>query len=323
MSLSIVMTRPGGPEVFEAREADLPPPGPGEALIRHTASGVNFVDTYQRRGFYAVPECPAVLGVEGAGMVEAVGAGVRTVKPGDRVAWAGLPTGGYAEQRLIAAERLIPIPDWLPDRIAAAAMLRGLTAHMLLTLVWPVSRGDVLLVHAAAGGLGLILTQWAKRLGATVIGTVGTEEKAALAKSHGADHTILYRQTDFVEAVRELTGGQGIDFAIDGVGGTTLSKTLSTIRPFGMVAGVGQAGGQIPPIEMVELGPKRSIALSRPSVFAYVTDPARARAAAEALFAEIRKGLRITIGANFALREVAAAHRALEAGKTTGSILLE
>lgn len=323
MSLFIVMPRTGGPEILETREAPAADPGPGEVRLRHRASGVNFVDTYQRSGLYAVPALPAVLGVEGAGVVEAVGPDVVSVKEGDRVAWGGLPTGGYAETVVIAAERLIHLPDDISERIAAAAMLRGLTAHMLLTVVRPVKAGDVVLVHAAAGGLGLIVTQWARRLGATVIGTVGTQEKAVLAEAHGADHTILYRQTDFVEAVRDLTQGRGVDFAIDGIGGATLAKTLETVKPFGMVASVGQAAGRPPPVAITDLGPRRSIALGRPSVFAYVADRVRYRAGAEALFAEIAAGLEITIGASFALREAAEAHRAIEAGRTTGSILLE
>lgn len=322
MVSAIVMDRIGGPEVLRLAERDLPPPGPGEARVRHSAIGVNFVDIYHRTGLYPLPGLPAIPGVEGAGVVEAVGEGVREVTVGDRVAYAGLPAGGYAQARNIPATRLIRLPDDISDRLAAAAMLRGLTAHMLLHRVAAVGSGSTVLIHAAAGGLGLMLTQWARRLGAVTIGTVGSEAKAQLARDHGLDHAVLYRQTDFVAAVRELTGGQGVDVAVDGIGGDTLPRTLDCVRPFGLVASVGQAGGAIAPLAVSELGPRRSLALARPSVFAYANDPGCYFRGAEALFAQLRDGMAVTVGEEYPLAQAAQAHADLEAGRTTGSLLL-
>lgn len=312
----------GGPEMLRRREVDLPPPGAGEVRVRHAAMGVNFVDIYHRTGLYPLPALPAVLGVEGAGRVEAVGEGVEGLRPGDRVAYAGLPAGGYAEARNIAASRLVRLPDAVPERVAAAIMLRGLTAHMLLHRVADVRPGQTVLIHAAAGGLGLILTQWARRLGAVTIGTVGSEEKAGLARDHGLDHAILYREHDFVAAVRDLTGGRGVDVAFDGIGGDTLPRTLDCVRPFGMVASIGQAGGAIAPLAVSEIGPRRSLALARPSVFAYANDPQTYAEGVAALFAMLADGLAVTIGDEFPLAGAADAHRALEAGRTVGSLLL-
>jgi NADPH2:quinone reductase len=255
-------------------------------------------------------------------VVEALGSGVEGLGVGDRVAYAGLPIGGYAEARIIAADRLIPVPDGISDRSAAAAMLRGITAHMLLHRIHPVGPGTTLLVHAAAGGLGLILTQWAKRLGATVIGTVGSRAKADLALSRGLDHAVLYRETDFVAETRRLTKGGGVDFACDGIGGTTLLRTLDAVRPFGTVASLGQAGGAIPPLPLAELGPRRSLCLARPSVLAYAGDLATYRIAAAAVFDQIARGLGIEIGADFPLIAAGQAQSHLERGATTGSILL-
>ena len=322
MTRQIAMTAIGGPEVLSLRDADLRPPAPGEVRLRQSAIGVNFVDIYHRTGLYPVPELPVALGVEGAGTVEAVGAGVVGFAAGDRVAYAGLPVGGYAEARNVPASRLVPLPEGIDARTAAAAMLRGVTAHMLLTHVHPVSEDTVVLVHAAAGGLGMILTQWARALGATVIGTVSSQAKAEIARDLGLDHAILYRETDFVEEARCLTGGRGVDVAYDGIGGDTLLRTLDAVRPFGTLASIGQASGSLPEIPLSEIGPRRSLALARPSVFAYASDVESYRAAAEALFARIAEGLRVTIGAEFSLAEAAEAQKQLEAGSTTGSILL-
>lgn len=318
----ITLDETGGAEVLRHREVELPPPGAGEVRVRHSAIGVNFVDIYHRTGLYPLPALPAVPGVEGAGRVEAVGAGVGGWRPGDRVAYAGLPAGGYAEARNIPAARLVRLPDAVPERVAAASMLRGLTAHMLLHRVAAVRPGQVVLIHAAAGGLGLLLTQWARRLGALTIGTVGSEEKAGLARDHGLDHAILYREHDFAAAVRDLTGGRGVDVAFDGIGGDTLVRTLECVRPFGMVASIGQAGGPIAPLALSELGPRRSLALARPSVFAYANDPHCYAEGAAALFAQLADGLAVTVGAEYPLAEAAEAHRALEAGSTVGSLLL-
>ncbi|RWD57099.1 MAG: quinone oxidoreductase [Mesorhizobium sp.] len=322
MTLSIAMTATGGVEVLKPARADLPPPSAGEVRLRQTAIGVNFVDIYQRKGLYPVPAMPAVLGVEGAGVVEAVGADVRILRSGDRVAYAGLPLGGYAEARNLPASRLVRIPDSVQDHIAAAAMLRGVTAHMLLYRVCPVRPGTVVLVHAAAGGLGLILTQWAKRLGATVIGTVGSHEKAELAVSHGLDHALLYRETDFVAEVRRLTDGAGVDVAYDGVGGETLTRTFDAVKPFGTIASIGQASGTLPTIELGELGPRRSLSIARPSSFAYANDPESYALAATGLLEQLERGLKIKIGIELPLVEAAKAQAQLETGATVGSILL-
>ncbi|HSR00738.1 MAG TPA: quinone oxidoreductase [Sphingomicrobium sp.] len=322
MARQVRIHQVGGPEALQVEEVEVGLPGHGEVRIQQCAAGVNYVDVYHRTGLYPLPGLPAVLGVEGAGFVEAVGPGVADLSIGERVAWAGLPVGGYAEARLLPAERLISLPALVSERVAAAAMLRGITAHMLLRHVRPVTSGDVVLVHAAAGGLGLMLTQWARRLGATVIGTVGSPEKAELAKRHGLHHAILYRQVDFVKAVLDLTDGHGADVAYDGIGGDVLTRTLDCVRRFGMVVSVGQAAGSLPAIDISELGPRRSLALARPSVFSYASDPGTYRIAASELFREIEAGLHVEIGAEYALAEAADAHRALESGGTTGSVLL-
>lgn len=318
----IRLIQPGGPEALRAERIDLPEPGAGELRIRHAAAGVNYVDVYHRTGLYPLPTLPAVLGVEAAGVVEAVGPGVSGVAAGDRVAWAGLPAGGYAEARLLPAERAIRLPDGVEPATAASLLLRGITAHMLLTRVRPVGPGDVVLIHAAAGGLGLVLTQWAKSLGATVIGTVGGPAKAEIARAHGLDHAILYRETDFVAAVRQLTGGRGVDVAVDGIGGDTLPRTLDAVRPFGMVASVGQAGGPIPPLAVSEIGPRRSLCLSRPSVFAYMAELATYRAAAMEVLGRVADGLRAGPVTTLPLERAADAHRALESRETSGALVL-
>lgn len=323
MFQTVRLQHTGGPEALQTELLPPPLPGPGQAQIRQTWAGVNFVDIYHRCGLYPLPELPAALGVEAVGTIEAVGEGVAGLRIGQRVAWAGLPVGGYAQQRVIAAERLLPLPDTISDQTAAAAMLRGITAHMLLHQVWPVHPGDTVLVHAAAGGLGMILTQWAKRLGATVIGTVGNEAKAELALAGGLDHAIIHRKEDFICGVRRLTGGAGVDVAFDGVGGATLLKTLDCVRPFGLVASIGQASGALPQVALTDLGPKRSLALARPSVFAYAADLPSYRAAAAALFDQLQDGLKVSVGAQYPLCAAQAAHRALETGETTGSILLD
>jgi NADPH:quinone reductase len=322
MIQAIRLHRPGGPEALVPEPIELSDPGPGMVRVRHSAIGVNYVDIYHRAGLYPLPSLPAIPGVEGAGIVEAVGPDVENVRPGDRVAYAGLPAGSYAVARLIAADRLISLPDTIPERTAAALMLRGITAHMLLHRVYRVRPGDTLLVHAAAGGLGLILTQWAKRLGAVVIGTVGDRGKAALAQSHGLDHAILYRKRDFVAEVRTLTGGRGVDAAFDGIGGEILLRTFDAVRPFGLVVSTGQAGGPVPPLALEQLGPRRSLCLARPSVFAYIADPASYAQAAHDLFAVVADGLTVSVGAEYRLEEAAQAHCDLEARRTMGSILL-
>jgi NADPH2:quinone reductase len=262
MDQMVRMTGVGGVDQLEVVSSKPQAPGPGEVRIRHEAVGVNFIDIYHRTGLYPI-SLPAVLGVEGAGIVEALGAGVVDIAIGDRIAYAGAPVGAYAATRLLPRTRVIILPNDISFRVAAASMLKGLTAHMLLTSTYPVSAESTLLIHAAAGGLGGMLVRWAKHFGATVIGTTGSAEKAHIAKMHGADHVIVGRNADIVSAVATLTGGHGVDFAIDGIGGSMLSKTLACVRSFGTVASIGQAAGPIPPISVDQLGPRRSLSLAR------------------------------------------------------------
>ncbi|MGE4279426.1 MAG: quinone oxidoreductase [Magnetospirillum sp.] len=322
MVKAIIVTQPGGPEVLQLEDVPLPPPAAGEVQIEHAAIGVNFVDIYHRSGLYPLPQFPAIPGVEGAGTVVAVGADVHSLRVGDKVAYAGLPVGSYAQARNLPAHRAIALPHHVDVRQAAANMLRGITAHMLLHRVGHITQGQTVLIHAAAGGLGLILTQWAKRLGAVTIGTVGSPEKAELAHDHGLDHAILYKDQDFVAATRDLTDGQGVDAAFDGIGGETLPRTLDCVRPFGLVASIGQAGGPIAPMPLGEIGPRRSLTLSRPSVFAYAADPQSYTQAAQALFAVLADGLRLSLGAQYALADAARAHQDMQSGRTTASPLL-
>lgn len=301
---------------------DVAPPKAGEIQVRHAAIGVNFVDVYLRTGLYPLGPLPATLGVEGAGVVEQVGPGVTGIAPGQRIAYAGPPVGSYAALRNLPAERAVVLPDAVPFEAAAGAMLRGITAHMLFEYVRPLRAGDTLLVHAAAGGLGLVLVQWAKALGARVIGTVGSAAKAELALAHGLDRAVLYREEDFVAAAREFTGGAGVHYAIDGIGGDTFRRTLDAVRPYGMAASIGQVGGEIAAINPSELGPYRSIAVSRPGVFRFMTDLARYREGAQATLRRLEAGLQVRIGRELPLADAAEAHRLMEAGQTVGSILL-
>lgn len=318
----MVINRHGGATELMLRKVELAPPAHGEVRIRHTAIGVNFVDVYHRTGLYALPALPAVLGVEAAGIIEAVGPGVDTLLVGQRIAYAGTPVGGYASARNLPAERAIPIPDDIADDTIASLLLRGITTHMLFSYVFPVKAGDTLLVHAAAGGLGLVLTQWAKTLGARVIGTVGSATKAAVAKAHGLDEAILYREQDFVAAVLDLTQGRGVDYAIDGIGGQTLIQTLGTVRPYGMIASIGQVAGDTGPIDLSLLGPARSVALSRPGVMRFMSDPVHYREGVMATFRQLQSGLKANIGLVLPLAQATEAHQRLEAGETSGSILL-
>ena len=330
MHAKVIQLREPGPALgLQPVSLMLPPPAPNALTVRHTAIGVNFVDVYHRVGLYPVPAFPAVLGVEGVGVVEAVGSDVRGVVVGQRVAWAGLmdgAPGGYTSRRNIPAERAIALPDALDDETVAATLVRGITAHMLLTRVRQVRAGDTVLVHAAAGGLGVLLVQWAKRLGARVIGTVGSEAKAATALGHGADHVVLYRQQDVREAVLQLTDGEGVDYVIDGIGGAMLQTSLAVTRPFGMVASIGHAGdvgnAQTNALDLAALGPSRSIALARPGVFRYMADLSCYRTGAQAALQRMLDGVRVPVGGSYALEDAAAAHTALEAGQTSGALLL-
>lgn len=312
----------GDASKLEVDLLEVPPPPRGQIQIRHTAIGVNFVDVYHRTGLYPLTNLPATLGVEGAGIVEAVGPEVTDFEIGQRVAYAGPPVGSYAAVRNLPAERAVLLPDNVPSDIVAGSLLRGITAHMLLSHVRPVRNGDTILVHAAAGGLGMILAQWAKSLGARIIGTVGSRAKAALALAHGVDRAVLYREEDFVTAVRGFTHGEGVDYAIDGIGGETLKRTLGAVRPYGMVASIGQVAGDIGLIDPLELGPSRSIALSRPGVFRFMADLQRYHEGANATLAQLEKGLRVQIGTVLPLAKACEAQRLMEAGQTAGSILL-
>ena len=322
MAYEVQLTQTGGPDKLAFVERTLPLPGPGELRIRQVAAGVNFIDIYQRNGLYPLPRFPLALGVEGAGVVEAVGAEVTAFAPGDRVAYAGLPVGGYASHRLLPAARAVLLPDDVEDKVAASIMLRGLTAHMLLHRVYPVGAGTTVLIHAGAGGLGQILTAWARQKGATVIATVGSEAKADVARSAGASHVLLHTDPGFEAAVRDLTGGVGVHVAYDGIGGLMLRRSLACVRPFGTVASLGQVGGPIPPVDLKELGPPRSIALTCPSVIAYANEPDSYRTAAAALFVALRDGLARPRTVEYPLSAAAQAQSDLEAGRTTGSIIL-
>lgn len=321
MNIAVVLSAPGGVENLSVVERPALRPGPGEVRIRHETIGVNFIDIYHRTGLYPLP-APSIPGVEGSGRVDAVGEGVETLKPGMRVAYAGAP-GAYASTRILPAWRAVPVPEAIDTEIAGAALLRGLTAHMLLHRTYPVGAGDVVLVHAAAGGLGGILTAWANRLGARVIGTASNPEKAEIARAHGADAVIVGRDADIVASLRDLTGGRGADFVIDGIGGGMLARSFDCARKFGIVASVGQAAGPIPPVRVEDLGPVRSISLARPSVMAYAAEQAIYPDAVRATLAFFAAEKSIEITRRYALAEAAQAQDDLERGRTTGIALLQ
>ncbi len=312
----------GGPEVLRWENVAVGEPGPSEARVRHTAIGVNFVDTYQRSGLYPL-KLPSGLGSEGAGIVEAVGSDVAHVKPGDRVAYAGGPVGSYAEVRLMPADRLVKIPDGISDQTAAAMMLKGMTTQYLIRRTYRVKPGDTVLFHAAAGGVGLIACQWLKALGATVIGTVGSDVKAELAKSHGCDHTIVYTREGFAKQVREITGGKGVPVVYDSVGKTTFMGSLDCLQPFGLLVSFGNASGPVPPFELGILATKGSLYVTRPTLATYTATRADLEATAKDLFDVVLSGkVKIEIHHTYALKDAQQVHRDLEARKTTGSIVM-
>lgn len=324
-ALRIGIDRYGDAGVLRRLDAPIAAPGPGEVRIRQTAIGVNFVDIYFRSGAHALPRLPEALGVEAAGVIDAVGPEVHALVPGQRVAYAGLPSGAYASVRTLPAARVLPLPDGLSEETAAAGLLKGITVHMLLHRVRRVAGGDTLLVHAAAGGLGSLATQWARALGARVIGTVGSAAKAELARGHGAEVVVDYRQEDFVAAARAFGGGDGVDYAIDGIGGEVLIRTLGAVRPFGLVASIGQvaAVGARQSVDLEALGPARSIALARPSVLGFIArDLDGYRTAAQATLQRLAGGLQVEIGARLPLARAADAHRLLESRESTGAIVL-
>jgi NADPH2:quinone reductase len=321
MTMAIRIHETGGPEVLRWEEIELARPGPGEARLRQSAVGLNFLDTYHRSGLYPLT-LPAVLGSEAAGVVEEVGPNVREVKPGDRVAYAGVP-GAYAQARVIRADRLVPLPGQIDERAAAAMMLKGMTAQYLLRRTCQVGRGDAILVHAAAGGVGLILCQWAKHLGATVIGTVSTDEKAVLARSHGCDHPIVTSRESFVARVRELTDRRGVRVVYDSVGKDTWDGSLDCLQPLGMMVSYGNSSGPVPPFAPAVLSAKGSLFLTRPTLMTYTARREDLVATANELFDVVRSGVvRIEINQSYPLAEAARAHRDLEARRTTGSTVL-
>jgi NADPH2:quinone reductase len=311
----------GGPEVLKWEEVEVDDPGRGQVKLRQQAAGLNFIDVYHRTGLYPQP-LPFIPGVEGAGVVESVGPGVTDVKVADRVAYAG-PIGGYAEERLIDADRLVKLPDAISSEQAGAMMLQGMTVHMLLRRIYPVKAGDTILIHAAAGGLGLIACQWAKALGATVIGTVGSDEKAELARAHGCDHPIVYSREDFVAEVGRITDGRKLPVVYDSVGKDTFLKSLDCLAPRGLMVSFGNASGPPDPIAPGVLAQKGSLFLTRPTLFHYISTRAELEQAAKELFEVVASGkVKIEIRQRFPLSDAAEAHRALEARKTSGSTVL-
>lgn len=322
MPHAIRFEKTGGPEVLAWQEVSLGRPGQGEVRIRHTAIGLNYIDTYQRSGLYPLP-LPSGLGSEAAGVIEEIGPGVAGLKAGDRVAYAGGPLGAYAEERVMPADRLVPVPSGISDQQAAAMMLKGMTAWYLCRRTHAVTAGETILVHAAAGGVGLILCQWAKHLGATVIGTVGSEEKAALVKKNGCDHPILYRSEDFVAKVKELTQGKMLPVVYDSVGKDTFFKSLDCLRPLGLLASFGQSSGAIGPVDIGILAQKGSLFLTRPVLNHYTASREDLLTAAGDLFAVVSSGaVKIAVNQTYPLREAAQAHRDLQARKTTGQTVL-
>ncbi|QYO78667.1 quinone oxidoreductase family protein [Devosia salina] len=311
----------GGPEALSVEDWDVGAPGPGQARVRQTAIGLNFIDTYQRSGLYPLP-LPFVAGNEAAGVVTAVGEGVTEVRVGDRVCYQGTP-GAYAEERLAPVQKLVPIPDGIDDQTAAAILLKGLTAYYLLFKTWPVQKGESILWHAAAGGTGLIATQWARALGATVIGTAGGPEKVQKALDHGCHHVIDYSIEDFPTLVREFTEGRGVDVVYDGVGKATFEGSLDCLRPRGLLASFGNASGVVSVPDLGILARKGSLYVTRPTGTHYFPQREQLLEGAEALFGAVLSGdIKVEIGRTYALAEAAEAHRALEGRETTGSVVL-
>jgi NADPH2:quinone reductase len=322
MSKAIRIHQHGGPDQMRWEEVPVASPGAGEAVVRHTAVGLNFIDVYHRTGLYPL-KMPASLGMEAAGVVEEVGPGVSEVRPGDRVAYAAPPPGAYAERRVIPAHRLVPLPADIPDQQAAAMMLQGMTAQYLLRSTYRVQPGETILFHAAAGGVGLIACQWAKHLGVTVIGTAGGPAKVELARAHGADHVVDYTKEDFVTRVKDLTGGKGLPVVYDSVGKDTFAGSLDCLRPRGMLVLFGQSSGEVPKFDLGQLAAKGSLYITRPSLMIYTAAREDLLASAAELFAVVRSGaVKIEVHQTYPLSEAAQAHRDLEARKTTGSTVL-
>ncbi|MDA8049418.1 MAG: quinone oxidoreductase [Rhodospirillales bacterium] len=322
MTKAIRIHATGGPEVMQWEDVPTPEPEPGEVLVRHAAVGLNFIDVYVRSGLYKAPNLPFTPGMEGAGTVLAVGSGVSGLKPGDRVAYGTGAMGAYATERVIAADRLLKLPEKISFETAAAMMLAGMTAQYLLRRTYPVKRGDTILVHAAAGGVGLIMCQWAKHLGATVIGVVSTPEKAELARANGADHTLI-GHADLAAEVKRITGGAMVPVVYDSVGKDTFMASLDCLAPLGMMVSFGNASGPVPPVDISILSAKGSLFLTRPSLATYAAKRADLERTAGELFEVVGSGVvKIRVNQTYPLAEAAAAHRALEGRKTTGSTVL-
>lgn len=321
MVKAIRIHQPGGPEAMVYEDIEVGQPGAGELLIRHTAIGVNFIDIYHRSGAYPLA-LPSAIGMEGAGVVEAVGPRAGGFKVGDRVAYASPPPGSYCEKRVVQAAKMVKLPDAIPDKIGASIMLQGMTARYLLKQTHKVKRGDWILVHAAAGGMGLLLCQWAKHIGCHVIGTTSSDDKAKLAKANGCDHPIVYTREDFVARVKEITGGKGVSVVYDGVGKDTFLKSLECLAMLGHLVSYGAASGVPDPISVAQLAP-RSASLTRPTLFHYTADPANLRKMARDLFAVVTSGaVKVQKPAEYKLRDAAKAHEDLTSRKTTGSLIL-
>jgi NADPH2:quinone reductase len=322
MANAIRFAKTGGPEVLEWQQVEIGKPGQGQVRIRHTAVGLNYIDTYQRSGLYPM-QLPSGLGSEAAGVIEEVGPGVSDLKPGQRVAYAGGPLGAYTDERVMPADRLVPLPDGITDQQAAAMMLKGMTAWYLVRRTHVVKPGETILIHAAAGGVGLIVSQWAKHLGATVIGTVGDDEKAALAKKNGCDHPINYRREDFVARVGEITQGKKLPVVYDSVGKDTFYKSLDCVAPLGLLASFGQSSGAIGPVDIGILAGKGSLFLTRPTLNTYTASREDLLTAARELFDVVQKGaVKIQVNQTYPLSQAAQAHRDLQDRKTTGSTVL-
>ena len=323
MALTAIIEAHGGPEQFKLVDIEVGEPGPNEVRIAHKAIGLNFIDVYQRNGLYPM-KLPHAMGMEAAGIIEAVGEGVTHLKVGDRAAYASQPPGAYTEARVMPAAQVCPLPDGISFEEGAAMMLKGMTVEYLFHRTTPLKRGDTVLFHAAAGGVGLIACQWAKSEGITLIGTAGTDEKCQLALDHGAAHCINYRTTDWVARVAELTGGVGVDAVMDAVGADTFEGSLDSLKPLGMMISFGNASGPVPPFSVGILGAKGSLKITRPTIFTHIGDHATCQAMAKHLADKVMSGdVKINIGQRFALQDVAKAHVALEARQTTGSTILE
>jgi NADPH2:quinone reductase len=322
MAKAIRIHKHGSPEVLQYEDVTVGDPGPGQARIRQTAIGLNFIDTYHRSGLYQL-QMPSGIGLEGAGVVEAVGSGVSWLKAGDRVAYAGGPPGAYAELRLVPADRLVKVPQGISDRTAAAMMLKGLTTQYLIRSTYRVQAGQTVLFHAAAGGVGLIACQWLKALGVTVIGTVGSEEKAKLAKAHGCDHTIIYTKENFAERLKEITDGKKVPVVYDSVGKDTFMGSLDCLQPRGMLVVFGNGSGPVAAFDLNLLAAKGSLYVTRPSLVTYTAKREDLEAMATELFDVVKSGkVKIEVNQTYALKDAAQAHRDLEGRKTTGSTVL-